>query len=74
MSGPAYLVRSADQIDPICLSIRDTARSLSVGQRSVERYIAEGRLPSVLIDGRRVVMVDDLRQFALAHRIVPAPS
>lgn len=49
-------------VERLTLTIRETAESLGVTTRSVERWIASGVLPSVRIGGRVLVPLAELEQ------------
>lgn len=53
---------------PQLLTIKYTAARLHVGERTLRRWLAEGRLPSVRIGGGVRIAVDDLNDFIAANR------
>lgn len=48
----------------LLVDVREAAHRLALGTTTVKRLIASGRLPSCLIEGRRLVGVADLERFA----------
>ena len=54
----------ADTLDArITLTVAEVAEATGLAQRTVRRHINSGRLRSVLVGGRRLVKVEDLRRF-----------
>jgi len=47
-------------------TLPEIAKSLGISTRQIQRLAQSGELPSKLIGGRRVVLVDDFRQFLAA--------
>jgi excisionase family DNA binding protein len=47
----------------LTLTVAEVAEATGLHQRTVRRHIDQGRLKSVLVGGRRLVKVDDLRRF-----------
>ncbi len=62
----------------IALRPRELARTLGVGLRSVEHWIATGKLPSVQVERTVMVPIHDLLRFLESNRRIPrshhAPS
>jgi excisionase family DNA binding protein len=52
---------------PQLLTIKYTAARLHVGERTLRRWLAEGRLPSVRIGGVVRIAMDDLNDFIAAN-------
>ncbi|MDN7536796.1 helix-turn-helix domain-containing protein [Burkholderia cenocepacia] len=49
------------------LTLSDVARELDVTRQRVHQYVSGGQLPTVLVDGRRLVRREDLDAFKLAR-------
>ena len=49
-------------MDPIALSINETARTLSLGRTSIYALIREGRLEAVKLGRRTLVKMDSIRR------------
>jgi excisionase family DNA binding protein len=47
----------------LTLTVAEVAETTGLHQRTVRRHIHSGRLKSVLVGGRRLVRVEDLRRF-----------
>jgi excisionase family DNA binding protein len=47
----------------LTLTVAEVAEATGLHQRTVRRHIDSGRLKSLLVGGRRLVKVDDLRRF-----------
>jgi excisionase family DNA binding protein len=45
------------------VTVAEVAETTGLSPKTVRRHIASGRLKSVLVGGRRLVKVDDLRRF-----------
>jgi excisionase family DNA binding protein len=48
--------------------IKDVCRRLQIGRSTIYEQIAQGRLQSVKIGKRRLILADDLNAFLAAHR------
>lgn len=53
---------------PALLSIAETARTLGVSRRTVERAIADGTLPAIRIARRRLIEREAVAEFIAAAR------
>ena len=49
-------------MEPIALSVADTAKSLSLGRTSIYSLINEGKLATVKIGRRTLVKMDSIRR------------
>lgn len=60
----------------LLLPLEDAAGALGVSERTVKRLVAEGDLPSVKVERRRLVHVDDLTAYAdrLRHKESACPA
>ena len=54
-------------IAPLALSIKQTAAALSVSQRQVYVLMQRDGLPSILIGGRRLIVVSRLKEWLAAQ-------
>jgi excisionase family DNA binding protein len=54
---------------PVLLTIDETALALRRSRRSVARLVARGELGTVKIGGRRLVVVEPLREYIAARRV-----
>jgi len=60
-------------VEPLALSISQAASALSVSERQIYVLAARDGLPTIKIGGRRLVRVDDLREWLAAQpAAVPA--
>ena len=57
-----------DQAEPLCVSVEEAARLLGIGRKLAYQLVAEGRIPSIRLGGRRVVPLARLRKFVLTAR------
>ena len=66
------IARASDDygVEPL-LDVLTVARVLGVSDRTVWRYVRDGALGHVRIDGRTMVAPDQVRRFIDAHRIDP---
>jgi excisionase family DNA binding protein len=48
------------------ITATETARKLSMGRDSVHRYLRSGRIPTVMVDGRRRILRADITAMANA--------
>jgi excisionase family DNA binding protein len=48
---------------PDLLTIQEAADRLRIGKRTVERYVAEGEIPTLKVGRRRLVPADELERF-----------
>jgi excisionase family DNA binding protein len=53
-----------EPIPRIALSVAETAKSLSICERTVSSMIAKGELPVVNVGTRRLIPIDGLREWA----------
>lgn len=67
MDSYAYPVETDEETRTV--SIKEAAERLSISYSSIKRIIDAGDLPTVVIGGRRLVRIGDLRRF-LDARIV----
>ena len=56
-------MRQNEEVEPLALSILDTARSLSIGKTSVYNLIKKGKLPLFKIGARSVIRREDIDTF-----------
>lgn len=63
MSGDAAL-SIVVKVEPVLVGVEDAGRVLGLSGKTVRRMIASGELASVLVGGRRLLAVDDLRAWA----------
>lgn len=49
-----------DEERPLTVSVDKAARLIDVSRRTMERWVSEGTIPSVLIGGRRLIRFRDL--------------
>lgn len=54
-------------MEPLAISIKDTARTLGLGRTMVYALIAEGRLEAIKIGRRTLVRVDSIRRLVAAR-------
>ena len=54
-------------MEPIALSINDTAKLLSLGRTSVYAMIADGRLEAFRLGRRRLVRVESIKRLVAAQ-------
>jgi excisionase family DNA binding protein len=52
----------------LSLSVNEVAAVTGLGRTLLVEAITRGELPSVRVRGRRLVLVDDLRQYLAQHR------
>ncbi len=52
---------SGGALEPLAVGVADAARLVGVGRSTLYEFIANGRLRSVKVNERRIVMLDDLR-------------
>lgn len=62
---PSWFAAPDDR--PVLIDLTAAAQRLGVGRRTVERLVATGALPSLLVGRRRLVHVDDLARY-IQHR------
>jgi excisionase family DNA binding protein len=63
-----------DVADRLTLRPREVARATGFGLRTVERWIAAGRLPAIRVDEGVAVALQDLLRFLEENRAVPTQS
>ena len=61
-------------LQPLALSIRQACAVAGVSRSTLYEEIAAGRLKSIRIGARRLILVEDLRDWLRAHREVGLPS
>lgn len=54
-------------MEPIALSINDTARALGLGRTSIYAMIADGRLEAFRLGRRRLVRMESIRRLVAAQ-------
>jgi hypothetical protein len=54
---------NVDGVPPLAYTIPEAAQAAGVGERTMERLVADGAVRSKLIGRRRIVPVDGLRDF-----------
>jgi excisionase family DNA binding protein len=54
-------------MEPIAVSINDTARALGLGRTSIYQLIAEGKLEAFKLGRRTLVRVDSIRRLVDAQ-------
>jgi excisionase family DNA binding protein len=62
--APPHLAADADSGDRLCITYKEAARRVSVSERTINRLIAKGELPRVMIgDNCPRITVADLEAF-----------
>jgi excisionase family DNA binding protein len=51
---------SADELRPVTYSLADVVKITSLSLRKINELVADGRLRSTRIDGRRLIFADSL--------------
>jgi excisionase family DNA binding protein len=54
-------------MEPLALSINDTAKTLSLGRTSIYAMIADGRLEAFRLGRRRLVRMESIRRLIAAQ-------
>lgn len=54
-------------MEPIALSINDTAKALSLGRTSIYAMIADGRLETFRLGRRRLVRMESIKRLVAAQ-------
>jgi excisionase family DNA binding protein len=54
-------------MEPLALSINDTARALSLGRTSIYAMIADGRLEAFRLGRRRLIRMESIRRLIAAE-------
>jgi excisionase family DNA binding protein len=54
-------------MEPLALSINDTARTLGLGRTSIYAMIADGRLDAFRLGRRRLVRMESIRRLIAAQ-------
>ena len=54
-------------MEPIAVSIKDTARALGLGRTSIYVLIAQGKLEAIKIGRRTLVRVESIRQLVASR-------
>lgn len=54
-------------MEPLALSINDTARTLGLGRTSIYAMIADGRLDAFRLGRRRLVRMDSIKRLIAAQ-------
>lgn len=54
-------------MEPLALSINDTARTLGVGRTSIYAMLADGRLDAFRLGRRRLVRMESIRRLIAAQ-------
>lgn len=52
------------------LSVKDVAAHFKVSERTVRKWIAEGKLPSVLLGSARRIKAEDVLRFVCVNEVV----
>jgi excisionase family DNA binding protein len=54
-------------MEPLALSINDTAKALSLGRTSIYAMIADGRLEAFRLGRRRLIRMESIRRLIAAE-------
>jgi len=57
------------QVEPLTVPVQDLPGLLNVSARTIQTLLTTGRLPSVQVGRRRLVLLSDLKEFLEARRV-----